>query len=670
MAFAGEDFRNSTGLVAEMPVANARFGDRLLSRAIAIEQVLLVASAWLATRAYGGIKHDARIYIGRAVADLDPNGVGRDPLFALDGQTHLSAYNYLTVPLVRHLGPSTAAAVLTYATLVIWLAAATWLASRMMPRRLLPASLICAATFPAVYGPFGIFSFAEAFAVPRGLAEAGVLAAIAALLSGRRLIACLLLLLALAFHAPTALVGTGIVFVLLALEWPLLWLVFAGLCAGAAGAALLHVGPFSTLLQKYDPVWLAINRERNPFLFESMWPATAWSHAIVSGATLVVAAVLGRGLRRQVLVASLAVAAAGILAAYVFGELPSDILILQLQTWRALWLVKLLAIIMIPFCAVSLWSQKRMDSRLVVIFLACAWYMADYAESAIALSLSALALLTYSRIGRDSVRPALVWAAAFASLGLAIISASGDVIMEASLIAAARAAHAPLNVQDFSPLIPTLAFLAAGIAVAFSAALWTASATTKAIVLAVLVAVILPLNLFSFDRRDQIRRLIDTGAGRDSLVSGLGPTPNGIVWVDDDIAPIFWAARPTWANELQGTTGAFSRLLAMKWDKRSRLLVDNGLATEHNRAPFLSPHADLDPAGVARGIVNVCKSQDGPDAIVAPYDLTKYFPNGRARIWLTPQQNVQQLEVQTQGFSFVPRDRYSILRCADFRSPA
>jgi hypothetical protein len=650
-----------------MPVANEGVGDKLLSGVFAVEQVLLVVSAWLATRPYGGIRHDAFIYIGRALADIDPKGVGRDALFTFDGQTRLSAYNYLSVPLVHYLGPSVAAAVLTCITLAIWLAAATWLASRLMPRRLLAAALICAATLPAVYGPFGVFSFAEAFAVPRGLAEAIVLASIAALLSGRRIASCCLLLLALAFHTPTALVGIGIVFIMLAREWPLLWLSFAGLCAGIISAACLHIGPFSTLLQHYDPVWLAINRERNPFLFESMWPAAAWSHAIVSAATLAVAASLARGSVRTILVAALAVAAAGVLTAYVFGELPSDILILQLQTWRTLWLVKLLAIVMIPFCAVSLWPQQRTASRLVVFFLACAWYSADYPQLAIPLSLLALVLRAYGRSAFVGVRPALAWAV-FAGLAVALFWMSSEIFV--SPTAAAHAAHVPLRIDSFSALVPTLALLAAGLAVALSVAPWTASATAKAIVLTGLVAIIFPLALLSFDQREPIGRLIDTGAGRDTLASALGPTPKGVVWVGDSIAPIFWAGRSTWVNGMQGTAGAFSRPLAIQWDARSELLLTNGLMTQQERDPVRSSDNELDPARIARGIVTVCKNRDGPDAIVVPYNLTKYFPDGRAKIWLSPRQDAQRSEIGKPDLSLGPRYRYSILHCADFRSPA
>jgi hypothetical protein len=641
----------------------------LAASAVAVLQILLVLSVWLLTRAYQGIRHDSRIYIGRALADLDPNGVGRDALFAFDGQTHLTIYSFFTVPLVRFLGASTSAIVITYATLLIWLASAAWLASQMMPRRLIPAALICAAALPAVYGPFSIFSFAEPFASPRGLAEAGVLLALAGWLSGRRFLACVALVFALALHIPTALAGAGVLFIVLAVDTPIVWLIALMFGAVAAAAGLLHFGPAKILFQSYDPQWLAINRERNRFLFVSLWPAAAWSHAVVSGVTLFIAAASTQGHLRRVLLATLVVAAAGVSASYFLGELPSNILLLQLQPWRTLWLVKLLALMMSPFCASVLWSAGRKDSYLVLALLACAWYVIDYSWFALPLSVITLALFMYDRYSAgDHTSRRTLWLAVSACLSLGLIDTSCNIFVEANLLRAAHIAGAPLSAQAFAPLLPELGFFAAAAAVVLSLKPWPRTATWRAAALAVSVVILLPLAVLLADRRDATQRMSDVGAGRDTIESLLGPTPNGVVWVSGQTQPLFWAGRPSWTNSLQGTAGAFSRRLAVQWDRRSRMLVADGMAFENERNPYLPPNAtDLDPAVVARGAVNICRSPDGPDAIVAPYDLTKNFPSGRVRLWHTPIHNLFDTKVRPWGVSYVERDRYSILRCADIR---
>ncbi|MDR3409064.1 MAG: hypothetical protein P4L68_11250 [Methylovirgula sp.] len=669
MTLLTNDFQRADCPAAHQARIDTRRVDGRLTLVTGASQALLVLAIWLFSRGYNGIRHDARIYIGRALADLEPNGVGRDALFAFDNQTHLTAYSLLTTPLVRLLGASVANIVITYATLSIWIAAATWLAWQVMPRRLIPAALICAATLPAFYGPFNIFSFAEPFAVPRGLAEAGVLFALAALLSEKRLLACGAILFALALHVPTALVGAGVVFILLAVETPALWLAAIAFGAIAIMAALLQLGPFKGLLQSYDPVWLAINRERNPFLFESLWPAAAWSQAIVSGTTLAMAIFLTQGRVRQVLIAAGAIALIGVGSAYVFGELPSNMLILQLQAWRALWLVKLLAILLIPYCASILWSDERVDSRLVVVLFACCWFFIDEFWLTLALSGTALLLLVRRRFGAaDSTAKILLPLAIISGLGVALVWVFGDILVELRLAGATLAAGLPLSAQESAPLLPTLGYFVAVAAIALSLVSQRVAPSRQALIFASLAVIVMPLALFSADHRDTTHRMTDAGAGRDTLAALLGPTPKGIAWIDEDIAPLFWVGRPSWVNGLQGTAGAFSRPLALQWDARSRLLVANGLATENERDPYL-PAADngLDPAKVARGAVKLCKTSNGPDAIVVPNDLAADLPAKRTRIWRTPAQNVEHLTVRGQNFVYVQRDRYAILRCTDIR---
>ena len=46
-------------------------------------------------RPYRGILQDPQIYIGRAVADLDPSGVGRDLMFVHDGQFGFSLFPFV-----------------------------------------------------------------------------------------------------------------------------------------------------------------------------------------------------------------------------------------------------------------------------------------------------------------------------------------------------------------------------------------------------------------------------------------------------------------------------------------------------------------------------------------------------------------------------------------------
>jgi hypothetical protein len=53
---------------------------------------LIAYSVFLLSRPYPGIVQDAYIYMGRALADLDPDGIGRDLMFVHDGQFGFSLF--------------------------------------------------------------------------------------------------------------------------------------------------------------------------------------------------------------------------------------------------------------------------------------------------------------------------------------------------------------------------------------------------------------------------------------------------------------------------------------------------------------------------------------------------------------------------------------------------
>ena len=67
-----------------------------------------IAVAAFLNHPFGGITGDAKIYIGRALADIDPDNVGRDLMFRLDGQSGFTVFRPLARWLVAHLGLETA----------------------------------------------------------------------------------------------------------------------------------------------------------------------------------------------------------------------------------------------------------------------------------------------------------------------------------------------------------------------------------------------------------------------------------------------------------------------------------------------------------------------------------------------------------------------------------
>src|SRR5439155_7390355 len=122
------------------------------------------------------------------------------------------------------------------------------------------------------------------------------------------------------------------------------------------------------LFTPLDPVWMRIIAARSPQVLPTLWPLSSWGPIAVHAATLVLAAQLADARLRRLILAALIVAAAGTALA---AAAPS-VLVVQLQPWRALWLVGVLAAALFPFCAAGLWTRGG-ATRLALALLALAW---------------------------------------------------------------------------------------------------------------------------------------------------------------------------------------------------------------------------------------------------------------------------------------------------------
>jgi len=640
-----------------------------LHRLVPLLQAVVVLSIWLISRFYRGIVQDSRIYIGRAMADLDPQGLGRELTFQYDEQTQHTIFSHLILPMVQAFGPSTTSIAVTLAALLIWLAAAAWLASRLMPRRMVPAALICAALLPAVYGPFDIFSFGEAMATPRGFAEAGVMAGLAALLGGRRLLCVALLVMAALFHPIMAAPGFGVMVVVFAEKdrrwW---WAPLIGL-VGLLAAGALHLGAAKALFSVYDPAWLQVMHRKNHLLFLMDWPLTDRFAAATAPVTLALAAMVLRGRPRAVVVAALIVASAGLAASFVLGDLFDNVLTVQLQLWRALWIVQVLAVLLVPCIATELWTTGRRDARLSVILLGLSWVELNGSPfSLLALAAALVCAIAALRDGADRVSSKALVAVSIGAFAYIVAATGVGSCAAVALIRTYAAQHVAL---PFHFLLALNLHLAPILAIALTPLLFPnwIKPTGGAIVLAVSALTLAPLTTATWDQRPPTRRMIDTGEGRADLNRLIGPSiGTGIAWMPDDVAPWFLLSRPAWLSDLQGTVGTFSRPLIMAWDQRTAELIASGLGPIRNGAAPASTPSDRarDDAQTRDGALRLCQVKTGPEAIVLAGDLAKLFPPGVAGTWRAPVTDVS-LSPGPSVLQVAPFDLYTVVRCRDIR---
>ena len=608
---------------------------------------------WFLSHPYAGVIHDARLYVGRALADLDPKGLGQDLLFANDGQSGFTLYRPMIRAGVIAFGAGPAALSATLVNLGLWFAAAAFFASRFVGGRRLAAALIAVAILSPVYGGFDVFRYGEAFASPRPLAEAAVMVGLAFLASGRIWWAILPVLAAAAMHPVMALPGVMIVFVVHALKRPWLWAlpVLGGL--GLLAAAIKGLPLADRLLVTADPAWLDVMTARSPYLFAAAWRPGDWGVTLVQFALVAFAAFGTRGRLRAVLSAVLISAAAGILATLILCDGLHDILALQLQPWRSLWPLTVVANAALPLIALNLWRRgPRGHTVLALIILAWLVASADIGGAMAACACLIGAAWALRGKGEPTERLTLLIMGAAALVALFEVTQAAIAAFKVlSLGPAPGSSLSQLALWRSNAPVYLAVFVLLMVASAYGGRRFPVK--TLGILLAL---VALPAALLWDDRPGPERRL-ESGRPDEALTRALGPAPGALLWVGGDAQPWLLARRATWATSIQGASTVFSRPLAMAWDDRMKRLIKVGFATEADRVPF-TPANSRAKANTVTGSATVCGWADRPAALL----IAGHRPIPGAVYW-KPDPPEARLMTDGVGFFWRPVNEYTIVHC-------
>jgi hypothetical protein len=646
-----------------------RPGQDARSRAAWAVAALALTALWFLSRPYLGIVNDAQVYVGRAVADLDPTGVGRELDFAHDGQSSFTLFRPAAAALTAALGPGAAAEALTALGLAAWLAAAAALFAQVLrdarlgARRgaLLAATLLALAWLPADYGQLGVFHFAESFASARLWAEAVCMAALAAALiaersEGRRraltqAAALCLSLVAAAIHPIMALPAIGTVWALIAWRDPR-WLaapVLAGIALVAAGLAGAPVA--SRLFQTLDPAWRAATAERTPVVFPLMWPATSWAWICCQMVTLFLAARALDGPSRRLAIAAAGLGLAGLALALAWPNL----LVVQLQPWRTLWLAAALATGSLPLLGAALWRQGG-AGRSVLAALALAWVLRDVVAATLACTGLAAGLSAWPA---RRAFPRLAWVAAVAlAAGMAALVLA--LRMRAALEDFGRVTTGPGEALAFAAhtgvLVPLALAIALTIAIGPPAAL-----RGPARIGPVAAALLLSIGAVAlWDARAPFLRAVEDGRARmgaDQIAPGAS-----VYWHGGFGAEWLITGRPDWWGRWQGAGMVFDRRQALAWERRRHLTAAAGLAPT-----LYSPSEGWPSPMTLAAARSLCDARGGPDVLVAPTALV-----GDPRLlalssrWRPP---TPQLTPSPDRRRLISISDYAVIACAAIRAP-
>lgn len=524
----------------------------------ALASAFAALALWFALHPYRGVVHDGRLYAALALYGLDPARYASDLFFRYGSQDGLSAFPFLYRPLVSALGVGAAHHIVAIAGQAAWLAG-LWALVRALfsDRREALFAAVAAIALQPGYGGHGVFNYGESFATSRPFAEALVMVALAQLARRRIFAAYGALALAGALHPLMALTGAAALVCRAAMN-DRRHIMFAGAAVAAALVlAALSIPPFARLFETFDPAWFDIVRQRCSFGFLARWTVGDYISLAVIGAAG--AAVIRRGdpaLRALALACALASVLACALAA-IGGDFAQDVLVVNAQVWRTLWLSRLMA--NIGFGVLALRAPEGSLSRALALLVFALSALSPFGLSHPFLSdlvlLEALIVLFVERRAQKPLTGWLRWLLLILPCVLAgvlfAVVASVKVLLPnlasgAGLLLVAAAVAAILLARDRGRLPDAVAAAAAGIA----------------------LLIALPLN----DQRTEWQRFLEEPGASADLADFVGDAPN-VYWEDNPDFLWIKLGRPSYYSCLQGSGVMFYRATALEYARRGQALA-------------------------------------------------------------------------------------------------
>ncbi len=350
---------------------------------------------WLVSHPYLGLHHDGIIYFGQLLHRLHPELLATDLYFRFGSQDSYSLFSTIAMWVTDVFGVFTAAPLLLTLTQIAFAVTTVVLAYRLLGRRYAWFGAIFVAVMPPWYGGWHIFSYAENFLTARSVAEPIILLAMVLLLADRRWGSLLLLVVAAAVHPLMALPALAVWWLACALQdRRFYWFALLGVVPPVLGA--LGYAPFDRLFATYDGEWAAVVKEINGFIIPDDWPAVDWC-AIGADYIVILSArgMMTTALQRRFLDALMLITAATLVIGEASFSLLHNLLLTQLQVWRSLWLLHLVAVLFLPMLILN--ALQRTDGCGKV--LTPAWLITALAVNTYAAPVTAAFAYFIQRLG-------------------------------------------------------------------------------------------------------------------------------------------------------------------------------------------------------------------------------------------------------------------------------
>jgi len=608
----------------------------------------LLAALWIATRPYFGIIHDARLYTVQALNTIYPGRFADDLFFQYGSQDSFTIFSQIFKRLILLLGATHANMAMAFLGEVLWFASLLWLLPVLFPER---KNWIAAALgVILLYGGYGglhVFVYAEPFVTPRIFAEAGVLAAFAAALRGKVIVPAFLIVVAATIHPIMAATGAA-VFAVAAIFHDKRWLLLIG--AGSLlvfALALIGFGPFARLLLRFDDAWFSVVRVRCAFGVLSSWHYDDWLKLAADSAILAIAWIWGAE-REKYFIKMIAVACLAATAiAYLGGDLMRDILIVNLQPWRELWLMALLANAWLALIILRLpknWASRELLLTSFLINFTSTFFTMPVPLFSV-LTLLGCAVFAWERTNGHPL-PRL-W-----RFGFLILCALAVWFVGLVVYIHGHEEHFPQAVLSCGITIATLSLLY--LLIRRPKARWFLAA-----------ALVLPtVALATVDHRGDWQKLVESPSQPDGLEEFLAGA-NNIYWEGSPGMELIWLnlKRPSYYSCLQSAGAMFFRGTALEYQRRTQSL------RQLNNYDFTDESGGICPSKAKPGATDpvrkeqlrmVCRTLPELDTVI----LAKPVPGTSVPQWKAP----RSAEFSRHGVRQIERiNRYYRYNCSEWR---
>lgn len=300
---------------------------------------------WLGSQYQGFVRiDDGLLYSLDAMRRLMPESLAGDLFFWGTSQGDFSLFGWIYAELARWMGLKPAGLLMFMLGRLAWgagcivLTRVLWGQAHPQARWM---SLVLMLLLPSAYDGFGMLTYAGNEVTPRCWAEACILWALVFHGQQRVFVSWLLGVLALALHPLMALPGLGLLW-LLQPKWRF-GVVLALVLAVIGGGTWLGWGPFKNTLAVFDDAWWHTVVVVLDYALVPTWPLLIWVQAAVCGGLLLAVWRQAEVPLIRRLSVSLLVVMVVMLGLAWWASWTRHVLWVQLQPWRVLWLVKLLA---------------------------------------------------------------------------------------------------------------------------------------------------------------------------------------------------------------------------------------------------------------------------------------------------------------------------------------